>query len=202
MAKVTGLYKQNGVWMLDDASIAEGGYTQQYQMFATNKAIFYIDALIHSEEQATAFWNMRYKYGVLPLPKYDGEQKDYISYLQGDYACYSIPNHSNFNKYTSSATLEYLNFCSYKYTTIYYEEKIIKSQYLATKENAQVLDFVTERVNFDFAEQHGQMLNNAKDLLWTSVAKNGGTVSDVWTEQKETLTDALKQLDLWFMSKK
>ena len=77
----------------------------------------------------------------------------------------------------------------------------MKSQYLATKENAMVFDMIVAQADFDFGEQFTQMLNTAKVKLWRSVARNEGTVTAAWTTNKETLTTALQELDLWFMSK-
>ena len=170
-------------------------------MFANSKAIFDIDVIYRYAAQNKAFRDMKAKYGLLPLPKYDTNQKNYGSGMQDSYAIVSVPNTSRLDADMASAVLEHMNALSYEYVRPYYFEKIMKARYLGTSEAARVFDIILDNSDFDFGEQFNVALEGAKYKLWRSVAKNEGTVSGAWDTNSDKLTAALRDLDDWFLVK-
>lgn len=201
MSKVINLYNQGGVWLIAKTPGADTTSAQQYQMFANSKAIFDIDVIYRYAAQNKAFRDMKAKYGLLPLPKYDTNQKNYGSGMQDSYAIVSVPNTSRLDHDMASAVLEHMNALSYEYVRPYYFEKIMKARYLGTSEAARVFDIILDNSDFDFGEQFNVALEGAKYKLWRSVAKNEGTVDGAWETNADKLTAALRDLDDWFMVK-
>ena len=198
MSKVVNLYNQNGVWLIAKTPGAETTSTQQYQMFANSNAIFDIDVIYRYAEQNKAFREMKDKYGLLPLPKYDTNQKQYGSGMQDSYAIVSVPSNARLDAEMASAVLEHMNALSYEYVRPYYFEKIMKAKYLGTSEASRVFDIILDNSDFDFGEQFNVALEGAKYKLWRSVAKNEGTVDGAWETNSDKLTTALRELDEWF----
>ena len=201
MDKMVDLYNQNGAWVTGKTPGSATGSGQCWQMFSTGKAIFTVDIIYRTSAQNEAYRNMKDKYLLLPLPKYDEEQAEYGSGMQDSNAWVSVPKHSKYNAEMVSAVLEYLNFLGWQTVRPYYFEKIMKTQYLGTLESAKVFDLILATCDFDFGEQYSSILNHAKRILWRYVGRNEGTVTAAWTENSESLKTSLAELDYWFMSK-
>lgn len=200
MDKLISLYRQEGVWLIAKSQGSAGNSTEQYKMFAEGHALFDIDVIYRYAEQNKAFRNMKDKYGLLPLPKYDEEQEKYGSGTQDSHSFTSIMKGSAELNAKRCAYLEYANYLSYQNSRPYYFEKIMKAQYLGTAKSAQIFDIILDNADFDFGEQYSIALDGAKHKLWRFVAKNEGTVSGAWTTNEKTLNKKLQELDAWFLA--
>ncbi|MBQ8213853.1 MAG: hypothetical protein IJZ80_07580 [Clostridia bacterium] len=201
MSKIQTLYEQDGVWLIAKTEGAEKTSEQQYKMFAESRALFDIDVIYRYKAQNLAFRDMTDSYGILPLPKYDSEQKEYGSGVQVAYTICSIPRYSNYNGDMVSAFLEYANGYNYRTIRPYYFENIVKKQYFSTEDSSKVFDMVLASTDFDFGEIYAQLINQVNNLVWRNVAKNGGTVSRAWAENETVFRKKLIELDNWFYSK-
>ena len=200
MDKLISLYRQEGVWLIAKSQGSIGNSVEQYKMFADGHALFDIDVIYRYAEQNKAFRNMKDKYGLLPLPKYDEEQEKYGSGTQDSHSFTSIMKGSAELNAKRCAYLEYANYLSYQNSRPYYFEKIMKAQYLGTAKSAKIFDIILDNADFDFGEQYSIALDGAKQKLWRSVAKNEGTVSGAWTTNEKTLNKKLQELDAWFLA--
>ncbi len=198
---VINLYRQNGVWLIAKTAGAETTSAQQYKMFAEGHALFDIDVIYRYAAQNKAFRAMEDKYGLLPLPKYDSEQEEYGSGVQDSHSFTSIIKSSDEKRnQMRCAYLEYANYLSYQDSRPYYFERILKAQYLGTLKSAQVFDLILEHADFDFGEQYSFALESAKGKVWRGVLKNETTVTSAWETYKDTLNQALSNLDAWFLA--
>ncbi len=201
MDKLINLYRQEGVWLVAKSQGSIGNSTEQYKMFAEGHALFDIDVIYRYAAQNKAFRNMKDKYGLLPLPKYDSQQEQYGSGTQDSHSFTSVMKGTDELNSKRCAYLEYANYLSYQNSRPYYFEKIMKAQYLGTSKAAQVFDIILDNADFDFGEQYQAAMDYAKVRLWRSVAKNEGTVSGAWTTYGTALTQKLQELDAWFLAR-
>ena len=200
MEKLISLWRQEGIWMVGKTPGSGSTTVDQYKMFAESHALFDIDVIYRYAAQNKAFRAMKDKYGLLPLPKYDEDQKDYGSGAQDSYGMTSIMKGSEALNARRCAYLEYANYLSYQNSRPYYFEKIMKAQYLGTAKASQVFDIILDHADFDFGEQYSVALEYAKKLLWRNVAKNEGTITGAWETNGTLLTQKLQDLDAWFLA--
>ena len=200
MEKLISLWRQEGIWMVGKTPGSGSTTVDQYKMFAESHALFDIDVIYRYAAQNKAFRAMKDKYGLLPLPKYDENQKNYGSGAQDSYGMTSILKGSEKLNARRCAYLEYANYLSYQNSRPYYFEKIMKAQYLGTAKASQVFDLILDHADFDFGEQYSVALEGAKKLLWRYVAKNEGTVTGAWETNEKLLTKKLQDLDAWFLA--
>lgn len=200
MEKLIALYQRRGVWLVAKSQGSINTSVEQYKMFAEDHAVFDIDVIYRYAAQNQAFRNMRSKYGLLPLPKYDEAQEQYGSGTQDSHSFTSVMKGSDELNRRRCAYLEYANYLSYQNSRPYYFEKIMKTQYLGTAKASQVFDLILEHADFDFGEQYQAILGGAKGLLWRSVAKNEGTVGAAWETNKGNLIEKLGDLDAAFLA--
>ena len=156
------------------------------QMFTDNRALFFIYQLTVLEEDA-----MRdgADYGILPLPKYNEDQKEYYSSSNADIA--AIPLIVK-NKDMAQIILEAQNYISYKETVDVYYENVFKTK-LARDENTKemwdiILAGTTTEMALLFYRQLDFILFSHVDAI-----RNTGYAT-WWAANESQLTSKLETL--------
>lgn len=119
------------------------------------------------------FRDMTGDYGIVPSPKYDSEQEDYVTYNLG-VSYMSIPVTAK-NPEMSAVMLEALNAESYKSTIGAYYDVALKGKFSRDDNTGKMLDIIYESTYFDFnfvnygvglnsGDFFGRMKNNSTDI--------------------------------------
>ncbi len=116
--------------------------------FANDGSHFLIATLDKAME--TTLTNMTNDFGVLPLPKYDTQQKLYRTTPQDAYNLISVMADVQ-NPDMVSAALELLCAESYRSVTPKLFEEVLKIRYMRDYESSQMLDYLREGITLDFA---------------------------------------------------
>ncbi len=121
-------------------------------LFFAKRAIFAITNV--GAPTGEALRNFEDEYGLLPMPKWDGTQKNYTSAALGSHSCLAIPKTVKDTEFVGTC-IEALSAESYKKVipTIY--EIALKTRYLRDNESKEVLDLVLDNRIYDFGILYG-----------------------------------------------
>ena len=113
------------------------------------------------------FRDMEDEYGVIPFPKLDENQQNYISTIDSNAALFAIP--ATYNKAATTAgadrtgaILEYMSYKSNQVVLPAYYETLLKGQRLNSEDDQVMLDIVRENIHYVFAAMMGDSLTDIK----------------------------------------
>lgn len=176
----------------------QSGYNDQWEYarsyFARSHSLFCAGSAYITGE----FRNMEDDYGILPFPKYDENQANYISTIDSLASIFAIP--STFRNDVSTAgpdrtgaILEYMAYKSQKDLLPQYYDTLLKGQRLNSEDDSQMLDIIRTSVRYEFTDVMGltDISENASTIF-----SNPSTASSTYTRQSKKLQ---KQLDDFYM---
>lgn len=94
---------------------------------------------------------MELDYGVIPYPKYDEQQKKYITHVGGAAPIMFIPIHNTENDGFLVDVLETMGEASHKITRPAYYEVALKEKGTRDEQSKQVLDLILNARTYDIA---------------------------------------------------
>jgi len=137
---------------------AKGAYAftlqDQYGKFASGTALFFMGRLGEAE---TYFREMD-NYYIIPMPKYDKDQTNYITNIWDTAAILGIAAGTD-DIAASAALLEALAAESYKTVTPIYYDEALKYKYTRDDDAARTIDLLRDTVYNDFGYAWGNSLN-------------------------------------------
>lgn len=125
-------------------------------VFMNNKALFV------SGSFSTAINYFRFRdddYGILPYPKYDENQAEYKTMVDGSHGAQAVPKTVSDLEFVGIVT-EALNAESYKQVTPAFYDVALKVKYTSDLESAEIIDTIVENRVFDF----GYVYDNFKGV--------------------------------------
>lgn len=132
--------------------------------FAADQLLFYQSGFINIFGEDIR--NMKSEFGVIPYPKYDETQKDYIATVHNSAFFVAIPSNTPSDKLNAiAATIEAQGYQNWKdYRPVYFEEAL-KVKFNRDDENAdkvgEMIDLIRNSLSVDFAYIYS---NNCQDL--------------------------------------
>lgn len=172
---------------LSDASMPG----QPAAVFKSGRALFFATYL----SSATGLRDMEDDYGILPHPKYEEKQEDYLSFVNGSASVVVVPKSLTADKLeVTGYMLEALASSSYYMVTETLYEKVAKSKTARDPESAEMVDVIIRHKVFDFGYTHF----HSKDLPCSSVfktalnSKNSSIVRAISTGEKTTKKELRK----------
>ena len=185
----------------DIGGMDEWEYTRSY--FASGHSLF----LSGSPELTREFRNMETGYGVVPYPKYDENQADYISPIDPAAGVFGIPNTIRNDSDQSTASyertgriLEYLAYKSSEAGSVVdaYYETTIKDQRQTIEENKEMFDIVKATGRYEWTDimQVGTGANgNGKTIGDTLLAMyESRGIASTYKQSETRLTKALEEI--------
>ncbi|MCL1858838.1 MAG: extracellular solute-binding protein [Oscillospiraceae bacterium] len=100
-------------------------------------------------------------YGILPYPKWNKDQKRYMTGAQDNFSIIAIPITCP-NKELVGAALEALAAESYRSVTPAYYEIALKTKYLRDDESAMMLDIIRDGISFNFGAYHTDSIGDLR----------------------------------------
>jgi hypothetical protein len=113
-------------------------------------------------------------FGVVPVPKYDSAQEEYISCVGNPFTLYSVAINIR-DMDLASATLESLASAAYRTTTPAIFEVTLKVKYSDDPTAAGMYDLVREGVVFDLGRIYGMVLDNLTQTRFRNLVGSGST---------------------------
>lgn len=160
------LHQTKGVY-LSDASI-DG--SPKY--FAENNSLFWSGRLTNAV--SATMREMESDYGVLPMPKYDEDQKEYITLIHTSATVTCVPKSVSASRASIlGAVLE--GWASEAYRTVItpFIESALKLKYSRDALSGQVIDIVFENPVISFVDMYGSSMNQILDTAVLSQITSG-----------------------------
>ena len=190
-----------------------GGYSEPVTHFANDVSVFTLHFLYCSDDDNMAIRNMSSEIGLLPMPKYDAEQKNYGTTAHDSYTLMTVIDHSASATPTKgemiSAFLQYSTEESYTNVRGYYINRIVKTKYFgqsdSVSKSVEIFDIIASNIIFDFFSVYAPQLNDIFNNCWRYVAMGsekatGSTPAEAFAKGKITYDEALNKLDTWLFS--
>lgn len=181
-------------------SLATVGTPDHVKIFAEKRAVFNIDVLYHYAAMNALMRSLDDIYGVLPVPKYDLEQKDYYSCVQDMHNVISLMNHSTINHAAVSAVLELLCEKSYENVRPYYYEKIVKLRYTNDAVSSRVFDLLLRSTRWDFGDVYTYAVGMPRNRIWRGTFWDRLSFKTNYNKWVESLDKKLVDFDMNVLS--
>ena len=155
------IHETTGVYESDKSIDASPAY------FAENNSLFYAGRM--SNAAAATMREMESDYGILPMPKYDAEQKDYVTFIHNAAVVTCVPKtvaDSRINMV--GAVLEGLASESYRTVMTPFIETALKMKYSRDALSGQVIDIIFDTAMVDMMYYY----NNNMNSLFTTALQN------------------------------
>lgn len=176
------------------------GYDDQYQyarsVFTTDHSLFCGGSANATSE--AAFRNMESEYGIVPNPKYDQKQENYvaeISYLASLFAIPATPRTDIGSMERTGMILEYMAYKSQEMVRPVYYDEVLKGQRL-DGDDAAMLDIISNATHYEFAKMY-KMPKNERDLtaydVVTEMFKSPATLASKYNANKTKLQKELNE---------
>ena len=149
--KVYNIFMTNNSLYIEDVSI----HTKAYTIFTEGRSLFVSCSLTQIANSEFGFKDMEEEYGVLPQPKYDTDQKDYMSFVNGAASVVIVPKSLGTDRLDFVGhMMEALASSSYYMVTDTLYDKVAKSKNVRDAESAEMVDIIIRNRVFDFGYAH------------------------------------------------
>ena len=164
--------------------------TSSDESFASGKLLFYVAGI--GAARGTALRDMEDDFGLVPYPKLDETQKDYISYNLGtSYAAVLI---SAKNPDLSAAALEALSAANRKTVVPVLYEDALKEKYSRDEVTAEMLDILSRNIYYDFAYVNDAALNSLCNVYFDAIVAGNPNVASVYKSHERMSRKLLDKL--------
>ena len=141
-----------------------GDYMRVIETFSEGRALFY-DATLNS---AGTLREMDNDFGILPVPKFDSEQSDYKSFVNGASSMVCIPaSVRENNREFVSIIVEALASEAYRTVTPVLTETYLRRKVTRDADSSEMIDYIVRHRVFDMAyvNMHDGVGSYVRDLL-------------------------------------
>lgn len=144
---------------------------------------------------AEAMREMKSDYGIVPYPKYDEAQSEYISVVHDIIRIMMLP--TNCTKVDAvCAVLEELSFHGYQDVLPAYYEILMKNKYARDDVSAEMIDIIRESCSTDIAYVYGDPFNSLGYIFRNTIqAKSDNFASEYAKRETAALTSMEKFID-------
>ncbi|MBE6611069.1 MAG: extracellular solute-binding protein [Ruminococcaceae bacterium] len=168
------------------ASSKTGGSGKE--IFMAGRAIFYAHQL-HTVESLR---EMEDDFGIMPFPKYDEAQKDYITSVRDSFMGYCIPSDTKDAEFVGTI-MEALCVSGSEYVIPAYYDVVLKGKTARDEESAEMLDIIKGSLDVNFAYAYSQMLGSISNIYVEVYQKNIDLASH-WASKKTSVETKLADL--------
>ncbi|MBQ7378613.1 MAG: extracellular solute-binding protein [Clostridia bacterium] len=191
--KVYETFITNDSLYIEDVNI----HTKAYTIFTEGRSLFVSCSLTQIANSEYGFKDMTDEYGVLPQPKYDTTQKDYMSFVNGAASVVVVPKSLTEERLVFVGyMLEALASSSYYMVTDTLYDKVAKSKNVRDAESAEMVDIIIRNRVFDFGYAHFYSKNYPCAVLFQTCldAENTSVASAIQRTKEKTMTKEINKI--------
>lgn len=144
-------------------------------------------------EEVERLRDMDTDFGIVPFPKYDEAQEEYVTSILRRLTVSSIPITATAPE-TSELILEAMACIGYNEIIPTYYDVALKDKYIRDAETAEMLDIVVETQYFDFMDVYYEDLGNTSDLLASYALFGGSSLASTFESRRNQLETQLENL--------
>ncbi len=147
------IYQEDGTYFYKNPPGGDGDYSGILTMFKNNQALFLTSTL----DNASSLRSMDTEFGILPFPKYDDLQENYLAHSFDGHSIFCIPAQT-YDPEMVGTVLDALSAES-KYSVIpTYYDKVLKGRSTTDNESKEMLDIIRDHLYFDFGYVHSNSM--------------------------------------------
>lgn len=173
------------------------GQKVETQMFANDQLMFFIETM----GRAVSMKDMTSEYGIVPYPKYNTEQENYVSSARDALSAVLVVKDITEPEMVGAVT-EAMCMLGYRNITPVYYETTLKLKYLSEPNAVEMLDLIRDTMTFDFAATY----TNSLSLIYSTMGDNikNGNISitslvkgssKIWQKELDKLYTAFEKLN-------
>lgn len=132
-------------------------------LFRSGKSVFFTGMVLKDNGVLANGGGLDFAFYVIPNPKWDDKQEEYVVAPHDLYSCISVLNGVK-DTDMISAVLELLSYGSYTYVRPALFEKTYKYSYIGTSDGAKMFDYVLDHISYNFMNIYSNVLG---DVFWT-----------------------------------
>lgn len=157
--------------------------------FANNKSLFLVEVL----GNAAKLRGMAADFGIVPYPKYDESQENYVSYYSPAANGVCIPKTAK-DISRSGTVVEVMSAIGYKLIRPAYYDVVLTSKTARDEESVEMLDIIFSNIESDMAYMYGwggysdaliSVMTGSSDIMSTLEAKRSATEEAIKTYMSE-----------------
>ena len=140
--------------------------------------------------------NIDLDYSIVPVPKYDSDQENYITLMGNPFTLYTMPSDCQ-NPEMCSAVIEVYASEGYRQVTPALFETTLKIKYVSDEISSRMYDIIRENLCFDLGRIHSTDLisqSTIKNIYINNAAASWTTAAISATRSLEARLDILKQI--------
>jgi len=169
-------------WMISSANTTT--FKESRALFCQNRTYYAVNHLLEVE----------FSYGLVPTPKYDENQEDYISVLANPITLYGIMSDVEESRLSEmTAVIECWGSEGYRQTTPALFETNMKLKYSETSDESEMFDIVHDTINLDLGRVFSKDLQYMSEIHSKAAAAGAAWASRLAQYQKP-LDKGLKKI--------
>ena len=164
------------------------------KLFADGRALF-LDAKLSTAEELREMDN---EFGIIPVPKYDENQEDYKSFVNGAASMICVPaTVKESDREYVSIIIEALAAEAYKTITPVLYETYLKRKVTRDAESSEMIDYIVRNRVFDMAyvNMHDGVGSYVRDLLKSKSTDISSTLKKYAKTAKKKIENIVKAFD-------
>lgn len=172
------------------------GQKIETQMFMNDQLLFFVEKL----GNAATMKDMTSEYGIVPFPKYDLEQQEYISSARDALSAIMVLSDITDPEMVGAIT-EAMCMLGYREITPAYYEMSLKLKYQSDPIAMEMLDLIRDTMTFDFAATYTNALGLIFSTVGDNIRDNNPSITSklkvnakVWQKQLEQLYESFEKL--------
>ncbi len=161
------------------------GSTTYVNSFQNGLALFTSGEFYYAE----TYRDLDFDYGILPFPKFDENQQDYITTARSTFSMFAIPKSGKRDQ--AAAVLEAYAYEGRTIVTPAYYETALKVKYSRDDVSARMFDIIRDGITFDFGITCGPSFADTSVNIVVEVRKHIGYSLDTWVSSYAAVEQAL-----------
>ncbi len=178
--KVIPMLKEDGfVIKTDGSSKYENTFRDNLALFATGEFGY-----------AELYRDLGFDFGIIPFPKYDEAQENYMTCARSTFTGFAIP--ATANKEAAAAVLECFASESYRRVTPAFYESALKVKYSRDDISARMFDAIKDSVCYDFGIIFNQVLDGVSNKIRAQIIYRQDTWASEYAALEKSVNEKLK----------
>lgn len=142
---------------------------------------------------ADSYRDLDFKYGILPYPKFDEAQEEYLTTTLTSYTVFAIPSNCR-QPERAAAVLEAMAVESYHSVTPTYFETTLKVKYASDADTVKMFDLIRENISFDFGYIYSLAMSSVANAFKNEINNNRPGWASTVTSTETKLTELMDSL--------
>lgn len=185
----TVLERMNSLFDNENSYMADN---QMYAMIESGQVLFYCTPVAIVDRK------LDFDFGVLPIPKFNGDQQSYITYMSNTHDSLCVTKGAR-DTDMSADVIEYLAYSAYIDVAPKYFEVMLKFKYSSDSSTGQIYDIIRRNAMFDFGYIFSESFSTNPILLYRNAVIAGAkswttTYRPVKSKLEEDLANIMAQM--------